>query len=522
MDKIVEKGSNKRLLINLIASMVAFVVQMLISFILTPILVEKLGDEAYGFIGLANNFVSYATIITIALNSMASRYISISIHRNEYKKANMYFSSVFISDLIMSIVVFIVTVLMIANLTTILNIPGYLEKDVKITFALVFINMIISLMSTVFTIATFVKNRMDLSSIQQIIGNIIKVFVLIILFVFFQPKIYFISIAAIAYTFYVFLANIKLTKKLAPELTIKLKNFKWEAIKELIKSGIWNSLNNLSTVLLNGLDLLIANLFISSEAMGTLSIAKTIPSAIVTLLSTIANVFLPQFTILYSKNKIQELVGETKFSIKILSLIMIVPIAGFIAFGQPFFSLWLPSKDISEIVQIQILSILTLLPNLASAYIYTLYSINTVTNKLKIPVILTTLLGVLSTVVTYILLKTTNLGIYAIAGVSSFILLARVLTFVPIYAAKNLRVKWNTFYPQLLKSILVSAIMVTFFSIVNKMMAITSWKNLILVAAMVGAIGYLLSFMLLLNNREKQKLINIVKEKVFHKKELSI
>ena len=53
MEQAISK--NKRLLINLIASIVALAVQMGISLILTPILVEKLGNEAYGFIGLANN-----------------------------------------------------------------------------------------------------------------------------------------------------------------------------------------------------------------------------------------------------------------------------------------------------------------------------------------------------------------------------------------------------------------------------------------------------------------------------------
>lgn len=385
-------SKNKRLMINLISSIIALAVQMGISLVLTPILVEKLGNEAYGFIGLANNFVSYATIITVALNSMASRFITIAIHRNEEKKANEYFSSVFLANIIMSVVILILLILMIANLNSLLDVPSYLEQDVKITFILVFINFIITLLSTVFTVATFVKNRVDLSSIQQTIGNLLKVVAIIILFWLFQPKIYFISIAAIVYTLYVMIANIHLTKKLAPELKIDVKNFKGSAVLELIKSGLWNSLSNLSSILLNGLDLLIANLFIDSVAMGTLSIAKTIPTAVLTLLGTISRVFLPQFTILYSKNKINELVGETKFSIKVLSLIMIVPLAGFIVFGQAFFTLWLPSKTPNEIIQIQILSVLTLLPNLVSSYIYTLYSINTVTNKLKVPVIVTLVL----------------------------------------------------------------------------------------------------------------------------------
>lgn len=505
-------SKNKRLLINLIASMVALAVQMGISLILTPILVEKLGNEAYGFIGLANNFVSYATIVTIALNSMASRFITIAIHRKEEKKANEYFSSVFISNIIMSIVILILLILMILNLNKILNIPEYLSTDVKITFTLVFINFIISLLSTVFNVATFVKNRIDLSSIQHIVGNILKIFAIIILFSVFKPKIYYISIAAIIYTTYVMIANIHLTKKLAPELKISIKNFKGKAVLELIKSGLWNSLNNLSSILLNGLDLLIANLFIDSAAMGTLSIAKTIPTAVLTLLGTISNVFLPQFTILYSKNKIDELVGETKFSIKILSLIMIVPLAGFIIFGQEFFTLWLPSKTQEEILQIQILSILTLLPNLVSSYIYTLYSINTVTNKLKVPVIVTFILGVLSVIITYILVKTTNLGVYAIAGVSSIILVLRVLIFVPIYAANNLKVKKTTFYGTLLRAVITSIFVMILFAIINMNFEINSWGQLIICAVISGIIGYIASFLCLLNKKEKGK----IKEKILN------
>ena len=43
-------SKNKRLMINLISSIIALAVQMGISLVLTPILVEKLGNEAYGFI----------------------------------------------------------------------------------------------------------------------------------------------------------------------------------------------------------------------------------------------------------------------------------------------------------------------------------------------------------------------------------------------------------------------------------------------------------------------------------------
>lgn len=66
-------SDNKQTTINLITSLAAFVINAGISFVLTPYILEKLGNEAYGFIGLAYDFVNYAGILTLALNSMSCR-----------------------------------------------------------------------------------------------------------------------------------------------------------------------------------------------------------------------------------------------------------------------------------------------------------------------------------------------------------------------------------------------------------------------------------------------------------------
>ena len=60
------KSAGKQMSINIIASIVSFAVTVGINFFLTPYLVKEVGSDAYGFIGLANNFVQYATIVTTA------------------------------------------------------------------------------------------------------------------------------------------------------------------------------------------------------------------------------------------------------------------------------------------------------------------------------------------------------------------------------------------------------------------------------------------------------------------------
>lgn len=502
----------KRLIINLISNIISFIIQLGISFILTPIITEKVGDAAYGFIGLANNFVNYATIFTVIINSMASRFITLELSKNRTKEANRYFSSVLIMDLAMSLIISIISILIIWKLEFFLNIPTDLMFDVKLTFILAFVNLILSIMNTVFSIACFAKNRLDLSAIVNIVSNIAKAIFLIIVFSAFTPKIYYILIAAIIYSLIVVLANIALTQKLAPELKYSAHNWDKKSVIQLVKSGAWNSINSLGKTLLTGLDLLIANIFIGADAMGLISISKTVPNSIENLLATISNIFTPQFIMYYSKHKIKELIKYVNFSIKIIAFIMIVPLAGFLVFGNNFFSLWLPSKTEQEIIKLQILSVLALLPYIVSSCNYSLFLLDTVTNKLRRPVIATLSISILSTITTLLVLLNTNMGIYIVAGGSSIYWTIKVITFNTVNAAKNLRVKWYTFYPQFLKNLVCFIFMSVLFYLLRTFFSIYSWRDLIEAAAILGGIGYIITFLILFNKDEKKMLLNYGKK----------
>lgn len=85
--------------INLISQVSVIVAQMVISLFLTPIVLDKMGAEAYGFVGLVNNFVSYVAVITTALNSLSGRYITIAHHSGDQESAESYYSSVFFRKL---------------------------------------------------------------------------------------------------------------------------------------------------------------------------------------------------------------------------------------------------------------------------------------------------------------------------------------------------------------------------------------------------------------------------------------
>lgn len=115
-------NKNKQFVINLTASLVNFVVNMGIGFAITPFIVGRVGAEAYGFTGLTNTMVGYATLFTIALNSVAGRFITVAYHQGDKRKADAYFSSALAANLVMTLVPTAIAVPLIINLEHVIRI----------------------------------------------------------------------------------------------------------------------------------------------------------------------------------------------------------------------------------------------------------------------------------------------------------------------------------------------------------------------------------------------------------------
>ena len=264
-----DKMGNNQLYKNIFMNVSAFLVQFVISFYISPVIVKGVGGpSAYGFIGLANEFVSYATIITSVFNSVAARFIAKAFYEEDYEKANRYFNSLIVTNLILAGVFSVISIVIVPNLDIIISIPADIMFDVKLTFALTFSSYIITLVTTVFTTSTFVSNRTDIQGIRNIIQYIIRFALIIVFFNFISIKLYWISCSALVATIVVAIMNVRLTKILTPEIHFDLRKAKRKYAFTLAKSGCWMALTSISTILLRGLDLTIANVLLGDYDMG--------------------------------------------------------------------------------------------------------------------------------------------------------------------------------------------------------------------------------------------------------------
>ena len=123
------------------------------------------------------------------------------------------------------------------------------------------------------------------------------------------------------------------------------------------------------------------------------------------------------------------------------------------------------------------------------------------------------ILAVGNVVAVFLLLKYTNLGLYAIAGVSSVLLTLRILIFVPIYAASNINVKWTTFYPPLLKGIFLNVVLIAVFEVVKNMFVTGSILSFVCSIVLCGAVGYILGVIILSDKEDRTKAVAMIKKK---------
>lgn len=512
--------SKKATLINIFAALITLGVQMFISFWLSPFVVGKLGEEAYGFINLANNFVSYASLLSVAINSMACRFISVEYNSSHLKRSKSYFCSVFFANCFLYGIIIILSILFIRKIELVINISSKLVSQVKVTFLLSFINMGVSLIGTVYTAATFSTNQMHYNSLIQILSNVVKSILIFGFFSILPAKIYYLSVATLIAGIIIFIANYFVTKRLFKDFKIEKSLFDFGKVKILLKSGFWILISNISNLLLNGLDLLFSNWFISSALMGRLSLAKQIPLALSNALGVFSNIFSSALTKVFASDGESSLIDEANGQLKILTVFFTVPYAGIIVFGRRFLELWLSHIEYtaSQYNEIYILMILVLLDIIISTYMYSIHSIFIAMDKVKIYSLILLVSSIISICVTLVLLNFTNMGVYAIAGTSTFVLGFTHGVIVPGYAAKLLnRTVW-LFGKSELKSWTLLGIISVLFIVMKQFMTFSNWRTFLANIVIAGTSGYILTFISVFNKHEKYEIINLVKKKIKKRK----
>lgn len=505
-------NSNKQVARNLVFNTVTFIVNFIISFCFTPYLIKVVGKEAYSFFPLVNNIIGYSTVITAAVGSMAGRFITMKVYSNEMNEANKYYTSTWVANLFLSVIFTILSIFVVIYLDNILAIPKYLLEDVQWLFAIGVVTMILGLLTGVLSLPTYIRNRIDLSSQRQLVVSLVRIGCILLLFWIFRPSIVYMSLSAFIAAIIGIYLNWSFKKKLLPEIKMNPKKyFSIKYVKELINSGIWNSVNQLSTMLLYQLDLFITNIYIGAAATGDFAIAKTAPQLILQLLAMLSGTFIAHFNILYAQGNVDKIVVETRKSMVIVGMLIGLPIGFLMVFSGVFYNLWVPGQNAELLQQ---MTILTIVPMILGGSINPIFGLFTTTNKLKIPSLVVLLAGLLQTLIILILIKTTNLGIWAIIYTSLVQSVLRNSLFTPMYGAYVLGKPLKTFFPTMFRGIAGMIVVVLISLVYQRFVDVKTWTDFIVAGIVVCVPSLVINSYVMLLRSERLHFFEIIGKKI--------
>ena len=511
---MVRRRSNKiNTYINIITSVGVLIVNLFISFWLSPYIIRTIGVEANGFVSLANNFVTYANLIVTALNAMAARFITIAYIQKDYKKANLYYNSVFWGNLIIVAVLLFPAIYMVVKLENFIDVPVDILLDVKILFSMVFLSFFVRTGAPNYDCGTYITNRMDLSYIPNMFTAMLRCVLLVGMFTIWIPHVWYVTLVSTVLGFITLGIAGHYTHKLTPELKVSLRNpiCSWKANQELLSAGIWSAIAGGGAMLLSGLDLLMCNLYVGATAMGVLALSKTLPSILEQFSDAITNAFAPEMTINYAKGNKDVLLKDINRAMKISAVTVTIPAAGIVVMSDVFYSLWVPTQDAKLL---QLLTTLTILSYMINSGIIILHRIFAIVTRTRLSAVAMIITGGFSLLITWLMIVFTDWDIYAVAGVSSVVTICKNVFFVTPVTAVMLGYSWKQFFPCLGTTILCSATVITINTIVKHIIAPCTWLGFFATCGIVGVIGLCINVFLVLNKTEREFLFSKVMSKI--------
>jgi membrane protein EpsK len=495
---------------NLLANVANFIVNIIIGIFLVPYFISTLGIAAYGLIPLATSLTSYITILTDSLNVAVSRYLTVDLHQKDYQKANITFNTALFG--LSGIIGVLIPIVMVLSIYAprFFNVPAEQEFEVILLFFGVFAAFLIRSWSSNFTVSLYAYNRLDLQNLLNIISVIVQVSLIVVLFTLFSPQLSYIGFAYLVSSIVFLLGAIVLSKRINPHLHIGLSYFDRSRLNELSFMGWWVVVDQIGSLLLLQIDLIVVNLLFGATAGGEYAVVLLWAILLRSIAGTLAGVLCPMILTYYAKKKNEQIIFLSKSSVKGLGLLMALPIGLICGFAPNLLTLWVGP----QFAHLAPLMWVLCLPLVISLCILPLFSINIAYNKVKIPGIVTLFMGIGDLILAFCLPLYFGWGYYGVAIAGVIVVTLRSAFFVPWYTAKLMGISSKTFIKPMISGLIATLIIAGLTAILGKIFIISSWINLMIFCGIISIVYLIVIWYIGLNKLEQEIFISYIPQKI--------
>ena len=489
----------KQLTSNMIWNILSMLLNILVVFFLTPIIITALGEKIYGLWILIGSFMGYYGFLDLGLSSAVRRYLTRAIGKDDTSELSQIASTSFFLFSIIGVVVFLVSVLLayifpsLAKVTTNVNIFRLIIMIMGFNIALSFPSRSIGAIMSSYL-------RTDLYNFYVMLTTVIRTLLIYIAIrLDIQPLKLLLVIAVLTLLcsmIEMFLTAVT-TFKLYDHIKIKLSCVRRSLIKKMFSYSSITFISMLADTLRFQIDNLVITMLLGVTSVTPYSIGFRLVQYFQNLVFSIVSVMNPIYSIYEGANDYAALREKYLFAVKVSTVLSFYLGLSMIIFGKAFIIRWV-GKELEHSYYVMFILVIGFIVSLTQSQgIQLMYGVS----RHKFVAFMNIFEGVMNLVLS--LLLAPKYGIYGVALGTTLPLLFTKLFMQPAYVCKIIKLPLHIFITVLLRISICTIIPFVLYYLLIRAFILPTYFRLVLLALPIPYFYFPVIYYLVFNSTEK-------------------
>ena len=503
--------NNKRIAKNTVLLYARTVFVMFISLYTSRVILEVLGVEDYGIYQVVGGFVAMFSVISGALSSSISRFITFELGTGNDKKLNQIFCTSINIQFFIGVIIFILgETLGLWFLNTQMNIPIERMTAANWVFQCSLLTFIINLISVPYNAAIIAHEKMKIFAYISIFECLAKLLIVYSLLILGHDKLIMYAILCIVVALIVRIVYGVYCNRNFKECCYHFVYNK-SLLKEMTGFASWNFLTNGAYILnTQGVNLLI-NIFFGVTVNAARGIATQVDAAIMQFTNNFTTAINPQIIKSYATGEKEAMFKLICRGAKFSYFLMMFFVIPFLCEADTILQLWLGDVPPHTSTFLR----LTILASMANVLGSTQYTACQATGNIKRYTIIITSVGCLVFPITWILYK---MGLPAESTYYVFIIIYILLDFIRLSLMRSLlQFPVKMFMNEVFRTITIVTLMAIILPIsAMYIIPATLWR--LPITLIISSVSIAISIYLIgLTKAEKNLIVKSIKSKLKRK-----
>lgn len=325
---------------NIVFNWIGTIASLAVGFFLSPFVLHRLGDLAYGVWVLAVSTISYLTLLDLGMQSSVLRYVSKGHTQGDHQGASDALSAAFWVRLRISIVVLVVSAVLAFFFPVFFKVPASLAFDARWAVMIVGLTMSLNMSIGVASGVLSGLNRYDLQNYVTLAQTTIRV-IGVVWALKTGHGIIAIAIVELVAQCVALSVLVWLAHRLYPELTVNLKKPARETLRMVWSYSAYAFLTTVAVQLVYQSDNLVVGAFVSASAVTYYAIANSLCRYATQIVGSVGSTFVPAASTYEASGNldaVRRLYIQGTRATLLLSLPVLVT---FLVRGKEFIRLWM-------------------------------------------------------------------------------------------------------------------------------------------------------------------------------------